>query len=326
MCQREGIQNGKSTPCQTIVGKHIDKAVGDLIVELMSPVTLELSIAVQKELEQRWQESDQLWQQQLERARYEAELAKRRYLKVDPDNRLVSCTLEADWNEKLKNLNNLHDEHENYKAQKLSKITKLQQEKIMALSKDFATLWYAEGTPMQERKRMVRLLIDDVTLKKTEKWIDVHIRFRGGQIKSLQLPLPVNITKLRVTEPKVIELIDKLSDDYTDAKIADILNKQGYKPAVKKYFDLFLIQNLRWNYKIISHYDKLRKKGYLTSMELAKKLKISKGTVNQWARNKILKGYLANDRGEQLFELPSKKLWPIKRQGSPLNKRKKVYV
>jgi len=130
MCQREGIQHGKSFACQAIVGKHIDKAIGELIVELMSPVTLELSIAVQKEREQRWQESDQSWQQQLERARYETELAKRRYLKVDPDNRLVSCTLEADWNEKLEVLNKLHEEHENYKTQKISKSPNYSKKKL----------------------------------------------------------------------------------------------------------------------------------------------------------------------------------------------------
>lgn len=320
MCQRDRIQHHQPI-CQSIVGKHIDKAIGEMIIELISPVTLEISLAVQKELEQRWNESDQLWQQQLERAHYEAELSKRRYIKVDPDNRLVSCTLEAEWNKKLEILNKLYTDYEAYKSQKLFKITKLQQEKLMSLSKDFATIWHAEDTPMQERKRMIRLLIDDVTLKKTDKNIEVHIRFKGGQTKNLYLPLPLNITKLRVTQPEIVKLIDKLSEDYIDSKIVDILNKKGYKPAAKDSFNMNVIQRLRYTYKIKNHYDKLYEKGYLTAQEMAKELKVSTQTVYAWVKRNIVVGELANDKGEYLFKMPSKKSCLVKKQGSPLSKR-----
>ena len=94
---------------------------------MMTPITLEICMAVQKELEQRWLESDTLWQQQLERARYESELAKRRYMKVDPDNRLVANGLEADWNDKLRYLNNIYDEYDRYCKQKSNTITKDQE-------------------------------------------------------------------------------------------------------------------------------------------------------------------------------------------------------
>ena len=65
-------------------------------------MTLEVTLAVQRELEARAGETDALRRKHLERLRYEADLARRRYMKVDPDNRLVADTLEADWNEKLR--------------------------------------------------------------------------------------------------------------------------------------------------------------------------------------------------------------------------------
>jgi hypothetical protein len=74
------------------------------LVETVSPLALQVALAVQDELEARAQEVDRIRRQQVERARYEAELAQRRYLRVDPDNRLVADSLEAEWNNKLRAL------------------------------------------------------------------------------------------------------------------------------------------------------------------------------------------------------------------------------
>jgi hypothetical protein len=76
--------------------------VSDLLLELVQPFTLEVALAVAQEVEARCTETDALRRQQVERARYEAELARRRYMSVDPTNRLVAGTLEAEWNEKLR--------------------------------------------------------------------------------------------------------------------------------------------------------------------------------------------------------------------------------
>lgn len=100
VCQREGIEHGEPI-CQHIPGAAIDEAVGNILVDAVTPITLEVALAVQQELQSRLDEADRLRQQQEERARYEAELARRRYLRVDPDNRLVADSLEADWNGKL---------------------------------------------------------------------------------------------------------------------------------------------------------------------------------------------------------------------------------
>src|SRR5260221_6370389 len=88
--------------CQTVSGKAVDAAIGALLVELVTPMNLEVTLAVQCELESRAAEMDVARRQHVERTRYEAELARRRYMNVDPDNRLVANTLEAEWNERLR--------------------------------------------------------------------------------------------------------------------------------------------------------------------------------------------------------------------------------
>ena len=103
VCQREGIEHAIAV-CQRVVGEHIDHAVGQLLVESVTPLALEVTLAVQQELQARVDEVDKLRKKQVERARYEADLAQRRYLHVDPANRLVADSLEAYWNQKLRAL------------------------------------------------------------------------------------------------------------------------------------------------------------------------------------------------------------------------------
>ena len=104
VCQRDGIEHAISI-CQRVVGDHIDNAVGQLLVESVAPLALEVTLSVQQELQARIEEVDKLRKKQVERARYEADLAQRRYLHVDPANRLVADSLEADWNGKASCVN-----------------------------------------------------------------------------------------------------------------------------------------------------------------------------------------------------------------------------
>ncbi len=101
MCQEDSVRRGRSI-CQQIRGVALDQAISALLIELMTPMTADIALAVQQEIEARIGETDALRRTQLERARYEAELARRRYMKADPDNRLVVNNLEAEWNDKLR--------------------------------------------------------------------------------------------------------------------------------------------------------------------------------------------------------------------------------
>ncbi len=113
------------------------------------------------------------------RARHEADLARRRFMEADPANRLVVDVLEAEWNEKLRALHDAQEELEQRRAEDHLKLDDGRRKEILALATDFPRLSHAPKTPQRERKRMVRLLLEDVTLTKGDE-IAAGVRFRGG--------------------------------------------------------------------------------------------------------------------------------------------------
>jgi DNA invertase Pin-like site-specific DNA recombinase len=216
VCQREGIAHAESI-CQQIPGAGIDRLIGDVLVEAVSPMTLDVALTVQQELQSRLDEADRLRQKQVERARYEADLAQRRYMKVDPDNRLVADTLEADWNHKLRALTEAQHEYERRRETDRKLLNEEQRAAVLSLATDFPRLWGDPNTPDRERKRMVRLLLEDVTLIR-DKEITVHVRFKGGATRTLRLQLPLNAWKLRMTSSEVVAEVDRLLDELTFPK------------------------------------------------------------------------------------------------------------
>lgn len=167
VCQQQTIQRGRPA-CQVVPGGVVDAAIGALLVAALTPEALEVALAVQAEVVARADEADRLRCQQVERARYEAELAQRRYLRVDPDNRLVADVLEAEWNSKLRALAEVQAETEQQR-QAAHSVSASEREAVLALARDVPRLWQDERLPSRERKRMVRLLLSDVTLRKGEQ-------------------------------------------------------------------------------------------------------------------------------------------------------------
>jgi len=191
VCQKDGIEHGKPI-CQSISGEQIDKAIGELLIQTMMPMALDIALAVQQEVQTRLDDVDRLRRKQVERARYEADQAQRRYMLVDPANRLVADTLEAEWNSKLRALDEAQQEYERLRQTDHLAMDEAQRARIAALATDFPRLWQDPKTPDREKKRMVRLILEDVTLLKREQII-VHVRFKGGVMKSLFLPPPLSV-------------------------------------------------------------------------------------------------------------------------------------
>src|SRR5258706_3099145 len=160
-------------------------------------------------MQTRLDEVDRLRKKQVERARYEADLAQRRYLHVDPTNRLVADSLEADWNHKLRALNTAQEQYEEQGKKDRAEISEQQRASIIALAHNFPQLWRNPKTPDRERKRLVRLLLEDVTLIRSGE-ITAHVRFKGGTTQTLTVPLPLNAWQLRITSPEVVTEIDRL--------------------------------------------------------------------------------------------------------------------
>jgi DNA invertase Pin-like site-specific DNA recombinase len=301
-CTGECIE-GAAQRCLGVPGAGVDAAIGQLLLDTVTPLALEVALTVQAELEARADEADQLRRSHVERARGRAELARRRYLAVDPDNRLVADTLEADWNDSLRGLQAAQDNYERAGAAAKAALTEEHKARIRALAADFPALWSDPNTPQRERKRIARLLIEDVTLAKTDQ-IHLHVRFGGGQTRSLTIPTPPNAWQARQTDPDTLALLDRLLDDHTDAEVAAELNAAGRCSGEGKPFTPRIVLGLRRAHNLPSHRERLRAKGLLTIGETAGCLGVHPTTARAWHRAGLLTSHKANDKNERLFEPP----------------------
>jgi hypothetical protein len=302
LCQRNRIERWESS-CQYIAGSAIDETIGKLLLESVTPLTLEMALQVQQELENRFNEVDELRKQQVERAEYEANLARRRFMKVDPDNRLVADTLEAEWDEKLRNLQEANDYYETHRHQESEKLKKTQQQEVLRLAKDFPRLWKNPKTPAREKKRMIRFLIEDVTMTRAEE-ILLCVRFKGGATKKLSLPLPLRGWQYNVTDPEIVEIVDELLASHTYAEIATILNERGYKSGQGHRFDRTIVKGITHSYKLKTRFARLRATGKLTADEIANLLCVTVATVRRWGKKGSINTYPYNDRNGCLYEHP----------------------
>jgi DNA invertase Pin-like site-specific DNA recombinase len=302
LCQRHRIERWESS-CQYIPGATIDAAISKLLLTSVTPLTLEVALQVQKELEHRFNEADKLRKQQVERAEYEVNLARRRFMRVDPDNRLVADTLEAEWNEKLRNLQNANDYYETHRRRESEKLKKAQQQEVLKLARDFPAIWKNPKTPVREKKRMIRFLIEDVTIIRGED-ITLHVRFKGGATKTLKLPLPLKGWQYNITDPKIVEIVDELLTDHTYAEIATILDKRGYKSGQGHQIDRNIVKGITHKYKLKTRFARLRATGKLTVDEVASLLGVTVATVRRWGKEDIIKTYPYNDRNGCLYEHP----------------------
>ena len=311
------IPQSASRQCQSMAGGGIDRAIGKLLVELMTPVTLTMALKVQDELAARAEEADAWRAQAVERARGEEELARRRFMSTHPDHRLVADALEADWNAKLRALDDARRELEKRRAADPAGLDDAQRKRILELATDFPRLWKDPATPDRERKRMARLLIEDVTITRSTD-IVLGVRLRGGPTRELRLDPELPAWKRYRTPEAVVAMIDRLLDDHTDSQIADLLNEAGMHTGRRATFRPRHVYSIRRAYGLTPLHDRLRARGLLTLHETAAILDISTATVKRWHRHGLLQGHRFNDKNEMLYEPPSGEQPPVKQQGRKL--------
>jgi hypothetical protein len=279
-------------------------------------VTLDVALTVQQQLQARLEESDRLRKQHVDRVRYEAELAQRRYMRVDPENRLVADSLEADWNQKLRALGEAQQEYEQRREQDRRILADEQRSAILALAQDFPRLWKDPETEDRDRKRMIRLLVEDITMVRGEQ-ICLHLRFRGGACKSVTLPNPLRAWEIGVTDAEVVTTIDRLLDTMTFGAIAATLNRDGFKPGRGQRFTARYIARIQKHYSLRPRFDRLRAMGMLTLEEMATLLSVNPATVKIWAAHGLLRAHAYTDKPEYLYE-PTGSDAPRKAQGRKL--------
>lgn len=283
--KREGL-TGKS--CLTFRCDIIDEAIGTRILEVLKPDQIEIAMKALEELAHRNKAVDNQWRMKIERAEYEAQLAQRRYEEVDPENRLVASTLEKRWNEALINLEQIKQQHHEFRQKENIEITPEQREKICALAQDLPRLWKARTTKAKDRKRIMRLLIIDITVEKLSapKRLILHVRWQGGATEDIHCDLPPRMSDRLRYAKEIVEKVRQLAKSLPDDEIAAVFNQDGQLSATGKPFTMAMISHIRRAHSIPA--PQLKHSDELTVREVADKFNVSHHVVYYW----IERGYL----------------------------------
>jgi hypothetical protein len=311
VCDRATFSRAEPN-CQSLAGSPIDEAVGRLVAGKMTPAAVELALEIRREIEAHYDEADQLRCRAIERAQIDADLAQRRFMMVDPANRLVADTLESNWNGKLRELAKARDERERARTEDRIAIDEAIRVRLVAMTADFTQLWSAPSTPNRDRKRMLAYVIEDATLVKHDDdgTTKIHVRFRGGQTATLTTVNPKASWEMVKTPTEIVELVDRLLDDHIYGEIASILNARGLRPGGSAWpgrghaqFTDKRVQYVVHTYGLRSRFDRLRDRGLLTRKEIAGRLGIHEATLVRWVEHGIIKAHAYNGHA-WLYEQP----------------------
>jgi DNA invertase Pin-like site-specific DNA recombinase len=246
-CAGKDIVNGRGVYCFNLGGLAIDRAVAEAFLTAVTPAAVEATLLSVQQLQSHHDAALAQWRLEIERLRYEAERAERRYRTVDPENRLVARGLESEWEKHLRDLAAAEAELHRREQQQPSSVGPEQLERLRVLGADLREVWNATTTTDRDRKELLRTLLEEVMLdvKRAEGQAHLILRWRGGAITTLDVP----VSRFRPMGPRTDEdtlsLLRRLAALYPDEVIAGILNRQGRKTAMGERFTANQVGSLR---------------------------------------------------------------------------------
>ena len=224
---------GTGGRCQHIAGPALDAYVAGQVLDAMAPAVLEVSMAAASQAEDERAMLGKLWRQRLERARYNADRARRQYQLAEPENRLVIRQLEADWEAALAEAARLEADYQRFTEEQPEALTEAQRTAIQSLASDLPQVWHAPSTTQADRKELLRILIEDITATVigTSELVNVTITWAGGHQTSGQAVRPVARLDQLSYYPALLARVTELAGaGRTSRQIAGALNAEGFRP------------------------------------------------------------------------------------------------
>ena len=280
-------EHGNKSVCTYIPAQVADKAVSEKILSLMKSSEFEIALKSLQNITEAEHASDRSWKLALERTQYEASRAERQYMLAEPENRLVVRTLEAAWNQKLQELEQLKKDYEAHCSKKAWQPSENECEEIMKLAENIPEIW--NGSPShKEKKRIIRILLEDVTVMAEPRKPDftIGLRYRSGHTETICLTKPRQRCDVVRHTNETIETVRNLSSSMGDNEIAAHMNTCGLKTAAGKEFTEDSIQWIRHKYQIPSFFQNSR--NGLSVKEAADCLGISTGKVYYYIQKGLI--------------------------------------
>jgi DNA invertase Pin-like site-specific DNA recombinase len=273
--------------CLSVPAAVLDDRITARLAAAVTSTTIDLALEALNTLEARDQAIAAQWHRQIERARYEVDLAERRYQTVDPANRLVAATLEQRWEAAIQRLRALEAELTAFEHQQLRAVTADQKRQILQLATDFPKLWAAPTTSARDRKRLLRLLIRDITVTKgpEPKRLCLNLRWQGGATESLEIALPPRRADVVRYPHTFVTRLRSLAETLDDSAIAARLDAEGLKSSTGKRFTISMIRWLRYRHRIAAP---PAPAGTLSVQQVRGRYGVSVGVVHYWIRRGIV--------------------------------------
>lgn len=306
---REPILNGRAaTRCWGVAGDRIERAVVGAFLEVAQPPELDLSLAVTREAEHQAEELDRQWQLRLERARYEARLAERRYKAIDPDNRNVARTVEADWEQRLVDLAEVERGYAAARRERKVHLSDADRARVLALARDLSAVWRAPSTTAAQRKTLLRTLVAGVTLTPIDlptRQTRVQILWEGGATTEILVPRPRFTRGIPPLDPSVDDRIQHLvARGLRDIDIVTDLNRDGTTTATGRPWTPMSLRKVRRRLGLdhtpaptagIDH------DGLYSTRGVAERFGVTPSTVSRWAELGLLNRVKVGGRGRSAW-------------------------
>jgi len=288
-CARHYVE-GTEPRCYGLAAKPVDDLLAQQVLLALEPAALELSLKTRTDVERERQRLEKHWQQRRQRARYEVELAERRYQAVDPANRLVAGSLEKRWEEALQQERQLQEEYDRFVSETPLQLTKEQSERIAALAADIPALWRASATTNADRKEMIRCLVERVVVQVRcdSEFVGVTIHWAGGYESQHEIVRPVGTYAQLRDFGRLMDRVEELrAAGHSAPEIAAKLNAEGFYPPKRSgAFTTPVIYQLLKRRSLIGNersHDELLGKHEWWLTDLARELQMSHLKLRDWA-------------------------------------------
>lgn len=281
-------RDGLESSCKlNLPARPIDEAFAERLAGVITPLRIELALAALTTLEERDRAISAQWRMRIERAKYKSDLAERRYDAVDPNNRLIAATLEQRWNEALQRLRDLEAELATFEQQIMRTVTAEQKQQILQLVTDFPRLWGAPTTTSKDRKRILRLLVRDITVIKGpgQKAVSLQIRWQGGETETIIVALPPNRADAVRYPEEFVDRIRTFALHHHDEEIAALMTAEGRQSSTGKVLTAKMVGWIRCEHRIPAPKPPA---GTLTVRQASQRYGVTPGVVYYWIEHGVV--------------------------------------
>jgi len=298
--------------CWSVIGDLIDREIETTFLSAVVPEEIDLTIAVERETEAQAKSLQAQWQSRLDQARYEVRRAERRYKAVDPDHRVVARTLEREWEAKLQDLDEVERQFREARTERHVELTASDRMALRSIARDLRAVWRAETTTPADRKAMLRLVVQMISLEPVDlpqRGTRVRMQWMSGAVDEHIVDRPVNGTARKLAM-RIQELLN--SDEGLDNRqIAKRLNDEGAVTAKRMRWTESAVQHVRNTYGLrrprrlhrSALPDRHPDTGQYSIPGAARRLGVTTKVLRAWVARGVIPAHQARHRGYQAWWL-----------------------